>query len=162
ILLRSLAGRRDRIVEEGTPSPRAELVAAALLGASALSAAGFVAFYALDRLSRQTQLLALALGLSFAVLAAACLRASRHLEEDAACPGLAEGGEREALGAAVVPVRLGRERLRLAGDRRQWARGGIVAYSKICTHAGCAVALYRSPNFEPTQPRPALVCPCHY
>ena len=24
-----------------------------------------------------------------------------------------------------------------------------MAYSKICTHAGCAVALYRNPKFPP-------------
>ena len=39
---------------------------------------------------------------------------------------------------------------------------GIVAYSKICTHAGCAVALYRKPTFPEAEPKPALVCPCHY
>jgi ubiquinol-cytochrome c reductase iron-sulfur subunit len=37
-----------------------------------------------------------------------------------------------------------------------------VAYSKICTHAGCAIALYRKPTFRPVEPEPALVCPCHY
>jgi ubiquinol-cytochrome c reductase iron-sulfur subunit len=37
-----------------------------------------------------------------------------------------------------------------------------VAYSKICTHAGCAIALYRKPTFPVVEPRPALVCPCHY
>ena len=52
--------------------------------------------------------------------------------------------------------------LRLPPERAGWAPEGIVAYSKICTHAGCAVALYREPMFPPTQPRPALVCPCHY
>ena len=39
---------------------------------------------------------------------------------------------------------------------------GIVAFSKICTHAACAISLYRAPLFPPTEPRPALVCPCHY
>jgi ubiquinol-cytochrome c reductase iron-sulfur subunit len=43
-----------------------------------------------------------------------------------------------------------------------WAPDGILAFSKVCTHAGCAIALYRTPKFEPVQPRPALVCPCHY
>ena len=47
-------------------------------------------------------------------------------------------------------------------DRGDWAPNGIVAYSKICTHAGCAVALYRKPLFPPAEPEPALVCPCHY
>jgi ubiquinol-cytochrome c reductase iron-sulfur subunit len=38
-----------------------------------------------------------------------------------------------------------------------------MAYSKICTHAGCAISLYRSPLHPSTQPGgPALVCPCHY
>jgi ubiquinol-cytochrome c reductase iron-sulfur subunit len=37
-----------------------------------------------------------------------------------------------------------------------------VAYSKICTHAGCAISLYRAPLFQPDEPPPALVCPCHY
>jgi len=30
------------------------------------------------------------------------------------------------------------------------ARASSFAYSKICTHAGCAVALYRKPTYEPT------------
>jgi ubiquinol-cytochrome c reductase iron-sulfur subunit len=47
-------------------------------------------------------------------------------------------------------------------SRRDWAPNGIVAFSKICTHAGCAIALYRKPTFAPVEPRPALVCPCHY
>jgi ubiquinol-cytochrome c reductase iron-sulfur subunit len=37
-----------------------------------------------------------------------------------------------------------------------------VAYSKICTHAGCAVAMLRYPLFEAHSASPALVCPCHY
>lgn len=31
---------------------------------------------------------------------------------------------------------------------------GLVAYSKMCTHAGCPVALYRSSDFR-------MICPCH-
>jgi ubiquinol-cytochrome c reductase iron-sulfur subunit len=50
----------------------------------------------------------------------------------------------------------------LPAARDGWAPDGIVAYSKICTHAGCAIALYRKPTFPATQPGPALVCPCHY
>jgi ubiquinol-cytochrome c reductase iron-sulfur subunit len=52
--------------------------------------------------------------------------------------------------------------LRLPEGRTGWAPHGILAYSKICTHAGCAIALYRTPLYEPTTPGPALVCPCHY
>ena len=59
-------------------------------------------------------------------------------------------------------VRVDPRRLDLPPGREGWAPRGILAYSKICTHAGCAVSLYRAPHFEPTQPHPALVCPCHY
>jgi ubiquinol-cytochrome c reductase iron-sulfur subunit len=68
----------------------------------------------------------------------------------------------KAIGAPLVLVRLEPAALRLPPDRHGWAPEGILAYSKICTHAGCAVALYRNPKFRPTQPKPALVCPCHY
>jgi ubiquinol-cytochrome c reductase iron-sulfur subunit len=37
-----------------------------------------------------------------------------------------------------------------------------VAYSRICTHAGCAVSMLRYPLYGPHHPRPGLVCPCHY
>ena len=73
-----------------------------------------------------------------------------------------EHADREQMGAPVVVVRLKPEQLRLPDDRRGWAPAGILAYSKICTHAGCAIALYRKPTFAPVEPRPALVCPCHY
>jgi ubiquinol-cytochrome c reductase iron-sulfur subunit len=73
-----------------------------------------------------------------------------------------EHAERKPIGSPVVLVRLDPALLRLPPDRAGWAPEGIVAYSKVCTHAGCAVALYRNPKFDPTQPKPALVCPCHY
>ena len=73
-----------------------------------------------------------------------------------------EGAEREDIGAPLVVVRLRPADLDLPAGREGWAPRGIVAYSKICTHAGCAVALYRKPTFPKLEPRPALVCPCHY
>ena len=73
-----------------------------------------------------------------------------------------EGAEREELAAPIVIVRLEPSALHLPSGRAGWAPGGILAYSKICTHAGCAVALYRKPTFPDVQPKPALVCPCHY
>ncbi len=73
-----------------------------------------------------------------------------------------EGASKELLGAPLVVVRLAAADLRLPRERVGWAPGGILAFSKICTHAGCAVALYRSPLYDPTEPDPALVCPCHY
>ena len=47
-------------------------------------------------------------------------------------------------------------------DRRAWAPEGILAYSKICPHAGCAISLYRYPTYAPTSQVPAFTCPCHY
>jgi ubiquinol-cytochrome c reductase iron-sulfur subunit len=73
-----------------------------------------------------------------------------------------EGASKDEIGSPVVVVRLDPGVLRLPAGREGWAPEGILAFSKVCTHAGCAVALYRTPTFPPTQPRPALVCPCHY
>jgi ubiquinol-cytochrome c reductase iron-sulfur subunit len=42
----------------------------------------------------------------------------------------------------------------VVGERSDWLRDGNIAYSKICTHAGCPVALYRKESLE-------LYCPCH-
>ena len=38
--------------------------------------------------------------------------------------------------------------------REDWAPGDVVAFSKVCTHAGCPVGLYRADSKE-------LYCPCH-
>jgi ubiquinol-cytochrome c reductase iron-sulfur subunit len=73
-----------------------------------------------------------------------------------------ENVDHEVLGAPVVVVRIDPSHLDLPPGRGDWAPRGILAYSKICTHAGCAISLYRKPLFAPTSPRPALVCPCHY
>jgi ubiquinol-cytochrome c reductase iron-sulfur subunit len=73
-----------------------------------------------------------------------------------------EGADPKALGSPVVVVRLDPADLELPAGREGWAPEGILAFSKVCTHAGCAISLYRKPTFAPTQPGPALVCPCHY
>jgi ubiquinol-cytochrome c reductase iron-sulfur subunit len=73
-----------------------------------------------------------------------------------------EGADTRELGSPVVVVHEDPAALALPPARREWAPGGIMAFSKICTHAGCAVALYRSPNYEPTSEPPGLACPCHY
>jgi ubiquinol-cytochrome c reductase iron-sulfur subunit len=74
----------------------------------------------------------------------------------------AEGANKETQGASVVVVRLPERLLDLPRQLRGYSAGGIVAYSDICTHAGCAVKMYRAPLFPPNDPKPALVCPCHY
>ncbi len=56
--------------------------------------------------------------------------------------------------AATLLVRAEPDLLRLQGDAASWAPDGFVAYSKICTHAGCPVGLYRAPQH-------ILICPCH-
>ena len=73
-----------------------------------------------------------------------------------------EHADTEQLGAPVVVVRLDAADVHLPADRASWAPEGILAYSKICTHAGCAIALFRAPLFQPVDKPPGLVCPCHY
>ena len=74
-----------------------------------------------------------------------------------------EGADLDAVTSPLILVRVDPASLRLPASRAGWAARGIVAYSKICTHAGCAVALYRSPLSPTTESGgPALVCPCHY
>lgn len=51
-------------------------------------------------------------------------------------------------------IRLRPSDLQLPADRAGWAPDGCVGYSKVCTHAGCPVGLYRA------QDR-VLICPCH-
>jgi ubiquinol-cytochrome c reductase iron-sulfur subunit len=73
-----------------------------------------------------------------------------------------EGANPKDIASPIVVVRLEPGDLDLPDGRQDWAPDGIVAYSKICTHAACAVSLYRTPLNEPTAPQPALVCPCHF
>jgi ubiquinol-cytochrome c reductase iron-sulfur subunit len=73
-----------------------------------------------------------------------------------------EGAKLDKIGSPVVVVRIDPAKLELPPARADWAPEGILAYSKVCTHAGCAVSLYRKPTFPAVQPRRALVCPCHY
>ncbi|MEY4994680.1 MAG: hypothetical protein RLZ65_529 [Actinomycetota bacterium] len=56
--------------------------------------------------------------------------------------------------AAVLLVRVNPEELNEDPAKRDWSYEGIVAYSKICTHVGCPVALYEQHTHH-------LLCPCH-
>lgn len=81
---------------------------------------------------------------------------------DAFPEGISET-EKEQMAAPVLLIRLPVDSLRLPPRLRHYpAAGGVLAYSKICTHAGCAIELYRAPLFQPDEPTPAFVCPCHY
>ena len=56
--------------------------------------------------------------------------------------------------AAVLLMRLQPSELQVSPGREDWNYNGIVAYSKICTHVGCPVALYEQETHH-------LLCPCH-
>jgi ubiquinol-cytochrome c reductase iron-sulfur subunit len=72
-------------------------------------------------------------------------------------PELAKGEERtlENIGKdAVLLIRLRPEDFNLDAERLSWTYNGIIAFSKICSHMGCAVALYEQQTHH-------LLCPCH-
>lgn len=54
----------------------------------------------------------------------------------------------------TVLIRVHPSMLELPRDREDWAVDGYVAYSRICTHAGCAVGMYEATAH-------LLMCPCH-
>jgi len=246
--------KRERIVAEKEPEPRAEWVVIALLLGAAGAALAFFVLYVVD-VGNSTQFLGLALGAALALIAAAFFVTSRHLVpsedeeepypseeredeeqvlqivhestatitrrrliagsaaaaggalglsliapaaslgpfldteslydspwrkgrrlvDDRGRPYLADdieqgsfytaypqGADPEELGAPIIVVRLDPASLDLPDGRQGWAPEGILAYSKICTHAGCAVGLYRNPLFPEAESKPAFVCPCHY
>jgi ubiquinol-cytochrome c reductase iron-sulfur subunit len=84
------------------------------------------------------------------------------IEEKSFYTAFPEGADKDEQGAPLVVVRLPKSRLQLTGDVAGFDADGIVAYSAICTHAGCAISMYRVPSFQPVEATPALVCPCHY
>ncbi len=55
---------------------------------------------------------------------------------------------------AVLLIRLRPTEFQLDAERLSWTYDGIIAFSKICSHMGCAVALYE-------QQTKHLLCPCH-
>jgi ubiquinol-cytochrome c reductase iron-sulfur subunit len=61
--------------------------------------------------------------------------------------GHVESGDSQALLIRLPPE------VALPGPKR-WTVGGLVVFSKICTHAGCPVGLYQAETQE-------LFCPCH-
>jgi ubiquinol-cytochrome c reductase iron-sulfur subunit len=75
------------------------------------------------------------------------------LVEDAVRTVFPEGAVGRPDSPAML-IRLRPSDLQLPMDRLGYDHDFCVAYSKICTHAGCPVGLYRA------QDR-ALICPCH-
>jgi ubiquinol-cytochrome c reductase iron-sulfur subunit len=64
-----------------------------------------------------------------------------------------EGAEGSADSQTVL-IRLAPGELHVQPGRETWSPEGYVAYSKLCTHAGCPVGLYEQRTQQ-------LFCPCH-
>ena len=56
--------------------------------------------------------------------------------------------------AVVLLMRLDPSELKVSEGREDWNVDGIIAYSKVCTHVGCPIALYEQRTHH-------LLCPCH-
>jgi ubiquinol-cytochrome c reductase iron-sulfur subunit len=64
-----------------------------------------------------------------------------------------EGFEGSADSQTVL-VRVAESELQAPEGREDWSPSGLLAYSKVCTHAGCPVGLYQADTHQ-------LLCPCH-
>jgi ubiquinol-cytochrome c reductase iron-sulfur subunit len=72
-------------------------------------------------------------------------------------PELAKGRERTLADIgkdAVLLIRIRPQDFQLSPEKLSWTHEGIIAFSKICSHMGCAIALYE-------QQTKHLLCPCH-
>jgi ubiquinol-cytochrome c reductase iron-sulfur subunit len=56
--------------------------------------------------------------------------------------------------AAIIVVRMEPDDITPTPERADWGVGGILAYSKICTHVGCPISLWEQQTHH-------LLCPCH-
>ncbi len=80
---------------------------------------------------------------------------AEDLEEGSVLTVFPEGVETSNVDASTLLIRVNPAELQLPPDRAAWVVDGVVAYSKLCTHAGCPVALY-------SDERRQLLCPCHH
>ena len=55
---------------------------------------------------------------------------------------------------SLIVVRMDPASIKIPDSRRDWQVGGILAYSKICTHVGCPISLWERQTHN-------LLCPCH-
>ncbi|MFZ2426864.1 MAG: Rieske 2Fe-2S domain-containing protein [Propioniciclava sp.] len=55
---------------------------------------------------------------------------------------------------ALIVVRMDPNSIKIPESRQDWQVGGILAYSKICTHVGCPISLWEQQTHH-------LLCPCH-
>ncbi len=56
--------------------------------------------------------------------------------------------------ASIIVVRMDPNSIKIPQSRADWHVGGILAYSKICTHVGCPISLWERQTHH-------LLCPCH-
>lgn len=63
-------------------------------------------------------------------------------------------GRTKAADSQAVLVRVEPDQVRPRAGREGWSPEGFLAFSKICTHAGCPVGLYQAETHQ-------LLCPCH-
>ena len=56
--------------------------------------------------------------------------------------------------AAIIIVRMNPNTIKIPDSRKDWQVGGILCYSKICTHVGCPISLWEQQTHH-------LLCPCH-
>ena len=75
------------------------------------------------------------------------------VSEDGLITVFPEGHTHDADAQAVL-MRLPEGLVRPLPGRQDWSPEGFIAYSKLCTHAGCPVGLYQADTHE-------LLCPCH-
>jgi len=76
------------------------------------------------------------------------------IPEELAGLGHDEGYLEAKAKAIVLLMRMQPEQLNPETNKLDWTYDGIVAYSKVCTHVGCPVALYEQQTHH-------LLCPCH-
>jgi ubiquinol-cytochrome c reductase iron-sulfur subunit len=60
----------------------------------------------------------------------------------------------ETAKAVTILINVPADKFKPVKGRENWHVGGIVAYSKICTHVGCPAALYEQTTHH-------ILCPCH-
>jgi ubiquinol-cytochrome c reductase iron-sulfur subunit len=56
--------------------------------------------------------------------------------------------------SAIIIVRMDPNTIKIPDSRKDWQVGGILCYSKICTHVGCPISLWEQQTHH-------LLCPCH-
>jgi ubiquinol-cytochrome c reductase iron-sulfur subunit len=75
------------------------------------------------------------------------------LDVDGVLTVFPEGATADADSQTIL-INVGDAPQKVRAGRDGWSVDGLVAFSKVCTHAGCPVGLYRSTSHQ-------LLCPCH-